>query len=353
MAVQPDLHVFAHRVVVQGPADFDDQGGAVFEAHKTGCKILDVHVGRDSTGMPDRERAGLFGQFATSHTGDRHGFGVPHQPQRQVEHVHADVDTGAAAAQFLLHEASRGDERIAAQHPAPGMIDVAQSTGGDFFLHGLRYASEAEVLGRHQFFAGFVAGCDHRAHLGRGRCERLFADDVLAGLEGGNGQWGVVHVGRADVDDVDARVTQDFGEVGRRPAHTVARAPGFEGFGINICACNDFGIGRRRPAGHVGVGNPTNTDDRYFQWCHDSLLCVQMTFLAHCSPAFVHCKHDNRPCLRRFVCLIRAAGKNPAVRPDTPCTPTSVASAFVCRGYGSAQRNARTQVPISSHAPPV
>ena len=66
------------------------------------------------------------------------------------------------------------------------MIDVAEDAFVDFGFHGFGFAGEAEVLSRHEFFARFVAGGNHVLNqIGIG-CERFFADDVFARVEGGN-----------------------------------------------------------------------------------------------------------------------------------------------------------------------
>ena len=62
---------------------------------------------------------------------------MPHQPQRQVKHVYANIDTRATTTQLFFDEAGSGNKRIAPEHPATGMIDLTESARGDFFLHGL------------------------------------------------------------------------------------------------------------------------------------------------------------------------------------------------------------------------
>src|SRR6185312_15991883 len=61
---------------------------------------------------------------------------------------------------------------------------------------------------------------------------RFFAEDVLAGLGGGDGDFRVRIVGRVDVHDVNVRAVDDFAPVGRGifPAELDTR--GFDALGI-------------------------------------------------------------------------------------------------------------------------
>ena len=96
--------------------------------------------------------------------------------------MHANVDARAAATVLFLDKRGRGDQPITAQHPTAGMVDVAQSAGGDLAFHCLRVALEAEMLCGHQQLAGLVARLDHFTDFIRRRRQWLFADDVFPRL---------------------------------------------------------------------------------------------------------------------------------------------------------------------------
>ena len=159
-AIEPHLHILALGVVVQQPAHLQDQRGAVLKAHKGRGKVLDVKLGGDRP-APDAKRALLGGPARRGRRRSRHRLGVAHQPQRQVQDVHADVDARAAAAVLFQDKSGPGGRGRAAQHPTAGVIDVAQRAGVDLGFHRLGRAAKAKVLRRHQHLARGVARGDH------------------------------------------------------------------------------------------------------------------------------------------------------------------------------------------------
>ena len=73
---------------------------------------------------------------------------------------------------------------------------------------------EAVVEGHHVLDAGLVDGIEHRLGFFAGAGQRLFADDVLAGLGRGDARLGVRVVGAAVVEQLDAVVFQHLAPVG-------------------------------------------------------------------------------------------------------------------------------------------
>jgi hypothetical protein len=61
---------------------------------------------------------------------------------------------------------------------------------------------------------GFLDGLDHLSAFGAGSGQRFFAEDHLAGLGGGDGDFGVDVVGGADVDQVDVVAFDELAPVG-------------------------------------------------------------------------------------------------------------------------------------------
>jgi hypothetical protein len=168
--------------------------------------------------------------------------------QGEIEHVDADVDGRAAAGAGFVDEREAavpaGDE-AAAHEVGTGVVDVAEDAGIDDFFEFERFIFEALMLGGHQDFLGFVFGGDHFFdELRRGR-ERLFAQHVAAGVEGVDGDRGVVHVGDADIDHIKRfgfehllvrLVAAGFG-------NAVLIAAAFEGGGGDVADGDDGAIG--------------------------------------------------------------------------------------------------------------
>jgi hypothetical protein len=98
--------------------------------------------------------------------------------------------------------------------------------------------------------AGLLDGGGHGAGLLDRAGERLFADDVLAGLRRCDGDFGVDIVGRADIDHVDIRPRNDRAPVARRFLEAVAVAGGFRHRVRHVH--HDLAVrnGRRRPEEH-------------------------------------------------------------------------------------------------------
>ena len=181
---------------------------AVVKAHKGRGKILDIVVGWDRLASPLAESPFLVRQFSARHARNGHRLGMPHKPQGQVEDMNPNVDAGTAAAVFLENKPAADRRPSPAQHPATGVVDIAERSCVYLVLQRAGRALKANVLRGHQLLARGIARRDHLANiLGRGS-QRLFADHVLASRQRGNGQWGVIHVGRADVDNVDIWIAE-------------------------------------------------------------------------------------------------------------------------------------------------
>jgi hypothetical protein len=80
----------------------------------------------------------------------------------------------------------------------------------------------ADDVADHQGTAGLLGGINHRLRLGDRAGDRLFAEDVLAGAQRGDGQLGVGGRGGAKADGVDVRAE----EIGKLSAGDRAMAGG-------------------------------------------------------------------------------------------------------------------------------
>ena len=212
--------------MVQQPAHFDHQGCAIFKADKGRGKIFHIpdrlinRCAKPAGKLPRLVRQRRFGH--ARHHGRRW---VAHQPEGEIKHMDADVDTRATATVLFLHKTAAGDKPIAAQHPTAGMVNITQDPRFNLALHRLRNALEAKMLGGHQLFAGLVAGRDHLTDFARSRGQWLFADHMFTRFQRGNRQRGMVHVGRADIDDVNIWVTEEFSRIRDQFGHAVLLPP--------------------------------------------------------------------------------------------------------------------------------
>ena len=182
--------------------------------------------------------------------------------------MNPNVDAGAAAA-VLLENKPAADRRAGpAQHPTAGVVDVAERACVQLGLQRAGRALKAKVLRRHQLLARGIARRDHLANvLGRGG-QRLFADHVLASRQRGNGQRSVIHVGRADVDNVDIGIAEQCLRIGVQLGDPVFCAKALQRVLDNIAAGDQFGLARSLPARDVRAGDPANADDTHFELAH-------------------------------------------------------------------------------------
>ena len=211
---------------------------------------------------------GVAREHAAGDAGDGYRFGVAHHPERQIEDVHADIDARAAAGMLRRQEGETGGDARAAQHPTASVIDFAEGAAVDFGFQRLGGIGEAEVLRGHQHFAALVAGGDHTLDIGRRGRQGLLADDMLARFQGGDAEIGMIHVGRADIDDIDIGIVDDGGAIGFEALDIPLLAPALQSRRHDISAGDDFGMGRSRPAGHMRPRDAANTDHTHFQSTH-------------------------------------------------------------------------------------
>ena len=130
------------------------------------------------------------------------------------------------------------------------------------------------MLGGHQHLPGLVPGRDHLLHVPGRRGQGLLADDVLARLQGRDGQRGVVVIGGTDVDDVEVFVLEQFGWVRCQLPHPVLLPPVLQDLRIDIRAGDELSVLRCIPAGDVGPGDSSDADDANFQFAAHGALSV-------------------------------------------------------------------------------
>lgn len=103
----------------------------------------------------------------------------------------------------------------------------------------------AVVVGGEQEFA-FFGGGDERITLGGGDSHRFFDNDMAAGVEALEGEWGVGVVGSNDDNEFNVRFFEHGGD----------RGISLDAREISFCGCKtfwvDFGNGQ---GAHSGLGN--------------------------------------------------------------------------------------------------
>ena len=130
---------------------------------------------------------------------------------QEIGHVDAEVEQRAAAGEPRIEE-PRG---VGRPRLGPGMAesgahprDRADVAAGDRVARGDERGREPQVVRRHQQHTGVGRGREHGVGLGDRARDRLFDENVLAGLGRGDRHLGVERVRRADRDRVDVVVIE-------------------------------------------------------------------------------------------------------------------------------------------------
>ena len=148
-------------------------------------------------------RIGPVGGFLGIH---RHRFLARHVARR-LQRVNADIHQRAAARHRFF-----GAPVVATRGVTMLGTEIAQFADRARSRQPPRLEIErleVAAVANHQFFAGLLAGGDHRFALDRRQRHRLFAQHVLASLGAADRVLGVHRHWQADVDDVDLRIVLD------------------------------------------------------------------------------------------------------------------------------------------------
>ncbi len=174
-------------VGISGPAHLQHQRGAGLQPQEGGQEILHVERGDASLELeaPAGEEAPSTGpQRGVGGGADGDHPGVAHQPQRQVEHVHPQVDQTAAARPGLVGEptASAGGDTLIAQPAGSDEVDLPQIPGLDVTLEDLTVVLEAAVEDGHQHPACTRGRLGHGLPLGDADGQGFLDQHVFPGL---------------------------------------------------------------------------------------------------------------------------------------------------------------------------
>ena len=188
-----------------------------------------------------------------------------------------DVDQTATAGTFLGGEpaAQTGDTAATDQFDTD-LIDLTQSAGVDHFFDRLGIGVLTPDHAKLQGLAGGITGSHDLTGEIRVQSHGFFQHDVLAGLEGIDGNGSVHIIGRTDTDRFDLGISQKIVVVFVRLGNAVTLRFFRQAIRENIAECNNF---HRVDLGiRVCVGGPdgpaaNNADFQFF--AHYCFSCVQ------------------------------------------------------------------------------
>ena len=259
-----ELFALVH-VLSPGAVDGDDGAGGADHAH---AGVVYVVGAVDVLGVfRPHVAVGVLGnvlaQLAEGFAGHGQGLGIAHAVHDQVDVVHAPVDQAAAAGDGLGGEgtADAGDGAMGAEGSVH-MVYFAQTAFLDVLLDHVDVAFEAVYNADVENLAGFVADLLHFAGFGVVDGGGLFAQHVLAGAHGVDGDLGVHEVRGADVNGFHFGIGQNILVIHNGSAAAVVGNSLFSALGDDVAEILDFNVVVYQVAGDVmAVGDHTAADD--------------------------------------------------------------------------------------------
>ena len=199
-----------------------------------------------------------------------HFGNVANEITRNVNHVRVQVAERAGAGPLLAHPPVHRKIRVRQPILQIGAAEMANlpelSRFDNLFRVGNRRHT-AIVENDHVLDARFADRFEHLLRFGQRRRQRLFAEHMLAGLGGGNGDFGMHVVGCVNVNDVNERRLDHLAPVRGRELPAELRPGGFHAGAIP--AANgvhlDFGfewekVRRLTPGVGVSLSHEAVTD---------------------------------------------------------------------------------------------
>ena len=196
-------------LTVDGPGDLGGHGLAALKAEEHHGGVLGVEDALAlAEGAPAVDALGLEVADAVGGLGGAgDGGGTAHEVPGAVNGVDADIQDGAAACQLLVGEPAAGGASAA---------DVAALGGVDLTEHALivqlaaldGLGHVAGHHGQHELHARLADGLLHSQALLQVGGQGLLAEDVLAGLGGGDAHGGVGGGPGADIHVIHVHVLQ-------------------------------------------------------------------------------------------------------------------------------------------------
>ena len=216
---------------------------------------------------------------------DPDGGRIAHQPESEVETVHAEVDQRAAAGLLLVEEPGAHRRTCAgvevcgretgdsgtAEPDAARIVDVAESALFNHRLHraGLRIEAVGEVDS--ELFAAALRSVEHLLGFLRIHRHRLFTEHVRSGFKTGNRQRVMLIIRNGNRKNVELFIFDHLDAFGVDFALEFRPAVGKERTAVFAAVRNgnDFNIRMRKIAGEMSSAH-SKSDDTGFQFCrHD------------------------------------------------------------------------------------
>ena len=166
-----------------------------------------------------------------------------------------------------------GRGAAAAEIGGLGVVDVAELTLVQQLTNQRILRIEAAWYAEQELHAGLLHGGLGFERMLQAVCKRLFAQDVLAGLGGGDGHGRVAVVPGTDVHSVDVLVRQQFfdGSVSVRDPEALGKS--LRTLQIEVGDGDDLRLVARRVRGHVGIrGDVAGADDADTDFFHNNDL---------------------------------------------------------------------------------
>ena len=188
-------------------------------------------------------------------------FRIAHEVEAQVDHVQ-QVDQRPAPGERLVGEPAAESRNAGAPNPLRlAGVDRADDALLDLLHHGVALRPGAVVEVEHQRAFGRLGGGLHRHRLLGVQRGRLFAEHVLAGLQGLQGERRVKLVRDDDRDSVQIRHAQELGDVRIDLADAVLRRGLFRRGLVDVGQGDDFRTGLAEARGVIG-GHAAGANDR-------------------------------------------------------------------------------------------
>ena len=262
-ALERDGDFFA--LVHLGPRDGEGHGLAGLEGDEAVRGGLDVGRAVGDIGDAPRTLEGLVGNMIlVGAREDVRGLGIAHEKHAEVDHVE-EVDEGAAAGHGLGGEpaAEAGDAGAANPFRLAG-VDGADGAVGDVVHHRVALGAGAVVEIKHERLLRLFGGELHDGHFLGAEGGGFFAEDVLAGLEGLEGEGRVEFVGDDDGDGVElGELFQHLGDIGVDAGDVVFGGGFVSGALVDVAEGDDLSAGLAETGGVIG-GHAAGADDGDF-----------------------------------------------------------------------------------------
>jgi hypothetical protein len=157
---------------------------------------------------------------------------------------------------------------IAPRRIDPRVIDLAERAGLDPSLDRDGGLAEPVMLRRHQEPVGLAQRVAHGENFRGGNGERLFANDMLARIQGRDDRRRMDLVRRANIDRVDFLQLQQIAVIGENQRNGKISRKLLHRCRADIARRHDLNIGHRQPTRFemCATNDAARTDESYFQF---------------------------------------------------------------------------------------